>query len=157
MGASIERFNERSEAGELVADLRIRGSELHGIEVGAEWVARTIDEYPILAIAAARASGQTTFSAIKELRYKESDRIAAMTEGLRRLGVEVDEQADSMTIYGAKTLRGAQVRSLGDHRVAMSFAVAGLVADGAIVIDDAACADTSFPTFFELMGQICLQ
>ena len=157
MGASIERFNARSEAGELVADLRIKGSALHGIEVGAEWVARTIDEYPILAIAAARASGQTTFSDIKELRYKESDRIAAMTEGLRRLDVEVQEQADSMTIHGAKTLRGAQVRSLGDHRVAMSFAVAGLVADGAVVIDDAACADTSFPTFFQLMGQICLQ
>jgi 3-phosphoshikimate 1-carboxyvinyltransferase len=157
MGAGIQCSNERSEAGEWVADLRVTAAPLQGIDIGAEWVARTIDEYPILSIAAALANGTTTFSNIKELRYKESDRIAAMAEGLCRLGVVVEEREDAMTIYGAKTLRGGAVRSFADHRVAMAFAVAGLVATGDVVIDDAACANISFPTFFDLLGQLCLQ
>jgi 3-phosphoshikimate 1-carboxyvinyltransferase len=157
MGADVQCSNQRSEAGEWVADFKITAAPLEGIDIGAEWVARTIDEYPILSIAAAVAHGKTTFSNIKELRYKESDRIAAMAEGLRRLGVTVDEREDAMTIHGAKDLRGGAVRSFADHRVAMAFAVAGLVASGEVVIDDAACANISFPTFFELLGQLCLQ
>ena len=103
------------------------------------------------------AGGVTKFSGVKELRYKESDRIAAMTEGLRRLGVKVEEREDGMTIYGGGCLRGGTVRSFADHRVAMSFAVAALSSDGAIEIDDARCADISFPTFFDLMDQMRLQ
>jgi 3-phosphoshikimate 1-carboxyvinyltransferase len=156
MGASVERLNERTEAGESVADLRVRAGALVGVEVGSESVARTIDEYPILSIAAALAGGKTTFSDIKELRYKESDRIAAMSEGLRRLGIDVEEREDAMTIHGGGKISGGKVRSFGDHRVAMSFAVAGLIASGSIEIDDAACADISFPTFFQLLEQICL-
>lgn len=98
MGASIELTNQRAEAGEPVADIRVVGGSLKGVGVGPELVARTIDEYPVLAIAAALAEGVTKFSAVKELRYKESDRIAAMTEGLRRLGAEVEEREDSMMI-----------------------------------------------------------
>jgi len=124
--------------------------------MGAEMVARTIDEYPILSIAAAVADGVTTFSDIKELRYKESDRIAAMTAGLRALGIEVEEREDGMTIRGGRRFRGGEVRSFGDHRIAMSFAVAALSGIGAVVIDDAACVDISFPQFFDLLGKICL-
>jgi len=156
MGASIQLTNERAEAGELVADIRVVGGPLKGVDVGAESAARTIDEYPILAVAAALAEGVTTFSNVKELRYKESDRIAAMTEGLRRLGVEVEEREDSMTIHGGNRLRSAKVRSFGDHRVAMSFAIAGLSSDGGLEIDDADCVDISFPSFFALLDQIRL-
>jgi 3-phosphoshikimate 1-carboxyvinyltransferase len=156
MGASIELCHERAEAGEPVADIRIVGGKLKGVDVGAQWAARTIDEYPILAVAAALADGVTRFSDVKELRYKESDRIAAMTEGLQRLGVQVEELEDGMTIHGGNKLRGALVRSFGDHRVAMALAVAGLVSGGGVEIDDAACVDISFPGFFELLGKICL-
>jgi len=156
MGASIELTNERAEAGEPVGDIRVVGGRLHGIDVGAELVARTIDEYPILSVAAALAEGVTTFSDVKELRYKESDRIATMTEGLRRLGVEVDEREDGMTIHGGGRLRGARVRSFGDHRVAMSLAIAGLSSEGGVEIDDADCVEISFPNFFELLDKIRL-
>lgn len=156
MGAAIEASNERTAAGENVADFRVRGGTLTAVDVGPEWVARTIDEYPILSVAAALADGVSTFSGVKELRYKESDRIAAMTEGLRALGVRVDEAADSMTIRGGARLQGGKVRSFGDHRIAMSFAVAALASDAAVEIDDVRCADISFPTFFELLEKICL-
>ncbi|MDH3442304.1 MAG: 3-phosphoshikimate 1-carboxyvinyltransferase, partial [Deltaproteobacteria bacterium] len=151
MGASIELMNERSEAGERVADIRVLGSVLRGVEVEPELAPRTIDEYPVLSIAAALADGVTTFLGVKELRFKESDRIAAMSEGLGRLGVKVDEFDDGMTILGGRGLRGGAVRSFGDHRVAMAFAVGALSGGGAIEIDDARCADISFPTFFDLM------
>jgi 3-phosphoshikimate 1-carboxyvinyltransferase len=157
MGASIELINQRSEAGERVGDIRARCVSLRGVDVEPELAARTIDEYPVLSIAAALAEGITTFSGIKELRYKESDRIAAMTEGLRRLGVKVDEREDGMTIHGGTRLRGGAVRSFADHRVAMSFAVAALSSDGAVEIDDARCAAISFPAFFDLMDKMRLQ
>jgi 3-phosphoshikimate 1-carboxyvinyltransferase len=156
MGASIQLANEHAEAGEPVADIRVVGGSLKGVDVGPEWVARTIDEYPVLAVAAALANGVTTFSAVKELRYKESDRIAAMTEGLRRLGVEVEEREDAMTVRGGNRLLSAKVRSFGDHRVAMALAIAGLSTDGGVEIDDTDCADISFPGFFGLLDQIRL-
>jgi 3-phosphoshikimate 1-carboxyvinyltransferase len=156
MGASIELDNERLAAGERVADVRITGGALRGTAVGPEMVARTIDEYPILAIAAAAAEGVTTFSDIRELRFKESDRIAAMTEGLRALGVSVEEREDAMTIHGGQRFAGGAVKSHGDHRVAMSFAIAGLLSVGGVEIDDAQCVDISFPSFFDLLDEICL-
>jgi 3-phosphoshikimate 1-carboxyvinyltransferase len=156
MGAPIELFNERTTAGERVADIRVSGGKLIGVDVGPELVARTIDEYPILSIAGALAEGTTSFSAVKELRFKESDRIAAMTEGLRTLGVKIDERDDGMTIHGGQRLKGGAVRSFADHRIAMAFAIAGLVSEGAVEIDDARCADISFPTFFDLLEKICL-
>lgn len=156
MNATIELFNERNEAGERVADVRVVGGPLTGVAVPPELAARTIDEYPILSIAAAIAEGETVFSGVKELRYKESDRIAAMTDGLRRLGAAVDEREDGMSIRGGRGLHGGAIRSCADHRVAMSFAIAGLVGDGAVEIDDAACVDISFPGFFALLEKICL-
>jgi 3-phosphoshikimate 1-carboxyvinyltransferase len=156
MGASIEVTDRRAEAGETVVDLRVRGGDLKGVDVGPEMVARTIDEYPILAVAAAFADGTTTFSEVRELRYKESDRIAAMTEGLRRLGVKVDEREDGMKIYGRRNLQGARVRSFGDHRIAMALAIAGLSSAGGVEIDDVRCVDISFPTFFQLLEKLSL-
>ena len=151
MGASVECLNPRAAAGEPVADIRVTGAKLKGTDIGPEMAARTIDEYPILAVAAALAQGKTTISGARELRYKESDRIAVMTEQLRALGVRVEEREDGMTIEGRGRLQGASVRSYGDHRVAMALAVAGLASDGGVEIDDTACADISFPGFFALL------
>ena len=158
MGARVEATNTRIETGEPVADLRIWGARLQGVQIGAEMAARTIDEYPILAVAAAAAYGQTVITGAKELRYKESDRIAAMTQGLRSLGVVVEEREDGMTINGvAQRLRGGcRIRSYGDHRIAMAFTIAGLASEGGIEIDDADCVNISFPSFFELVDKICL-
>jgi 3-phosphoshikimate 1-carboxyvinyltransferase len=94
-------------------------------------------------------------SGVKELRYKESDRIATMTEGLRRLGVEVEEREDGMTIRGGRPLEAASVKTYGDHRIAMSLAIAGLSTGGGIQMDDVACVNTSFPGFFELLDRLC--
>ena len=156
MGAEIELLNATIETGEPVADLKVTGKRLKGLEIGAELVARTIDEYPILAIAAALAEGDTVINGVKELRFKESDRISAMSEGLRRLGVDVEEREDGLTIRGRETLQGNKVRSFGDHRIAMSLAIAGLCAEGGVEIDDAQCVAISFPTFFDLLDEICL-
>lgn len=154
MGAAIDLANPRTAAGEPVADIRVLGSRLKGIDIGPEMVARTIDEYPILAVTAALAEGVTAISGAKELRYKESDRISVMTEMLRRLGVSVKERDDGMIIEGRGRFSGATVQSAGDHRVAMALAVAGLSADGGIEIDDTACADISFPGFFDRLERI---
>jgi len=114
--------------------------------------ARTIDEYPVLAVAAALAKGVTIFSGVRELRYKESDRIGTMTRELRKLGVEIEEGEDGMSIKGKGRLQGARLESYGDHRVAMALAVAGLFSEGGVEIENSACADISFPGFFDLLG-----
>ena len=151
MGAGIEMTRQREEAGEPVADLRIIGKKLRGVEIGPEMVARTIDEYPVLSVAAALAEGVTTICGAKELRFKESDRIAAMTRELRSLGVQAEEREDGMKIEGRSRLQGARLSSYGDHRVAMALAVAGLSSEGGVEIDDSACVDISFPGFFDLL------
>ncbi|MFQ5904261.1 MAG: 3-phosphoshikimate 1-carboxyvinyltransferase [Candidatus Binatia bacterium] len=156
MGVSIGFLRQREETGEPVADLRVVGGKLKGIEIGPEMVARTIDEYPVLSVAAALADGVTTISGAKELRYKESDRITVMAKELRKLGVQVKEREDGMRIEGKKRLQGAQLKSYGDHRVAMALAVAGLSSEGGVEIDDSACADISFPGFFDLLAEICM-
>jgi 3-phosphoshikimate 1-carboxyvinyltransferase len=155
MGAKIQLLNERIETGEPVADIRVTGSRLTGVDIGPEMAARTIDEYPVLAVAAALAEGVTRISGVKELRFKESDRIASMTEGLRRLGAAVEEREDGMTIRGGQALEAASVKTYGDHRVAMALAIAGLSARGGIQLDDAKCVDISFPTFFRLLNGVC--
>ncbi len=154
MGAEIELLHGNDVNGEPAADLHIAGKRLRGIEIGADMVGRTIDEYPILFVAAALAEGASTVSGAKELRYKESDRIAVMAAGLRQLGVGVEEREDGLRIEGQKRLRGASVKTHGDHRVAMALAIAGLRAEGGITIDDDSCASVSFPGFFGLLEQI---
>jgi 3-phosphoshikimate 1-carboxyvinyltransferase len=155
MGARIQLINERIQTGEPVADLRVTGSPLKGVDIGPEMAARTIDEYPVLTVAAALAEGVTRVSGVKELRFKESDRIATMTEGLRHLGAAVEEREDGMTIRGGKPLEAAGVKTYGDHRVAMALAVAGLSTRGGIEMDDAECVDISFPNFFGLLNRVC--
>lgn len=152
MGAKIEILNRREEVGEPVADLRVRASSLHGVAIGGALIPRTIDEIPVLCVAAAYAQGITTITGAKELRVKESDRIAAVARELTKMGVTVAEQADGLTITGlggstGATFRGGSYQSYGDHRIAMSLAIAALVADAPILVDDTACIDTSFPLF----------
>jgi 3-phosphoshikimate 1-carboxyvinyltransferase len=147
MGARIELINQREHAGEPVADLRVRHAQLHGIHIGAARIPETIDELPVLCLAAACAEGETVISGAAELRVKESDRIATMATELRRLGAQVDERPDGLRIVGGRVLQGAVCQSYGDHRVAMTMAMAGLVAHGETRVEDAACISTSFPDF----------
>ncbi|HEX5124609.1 MAG TPA: 3-phosphoshikimate 1-carboxyvinyltransferase [Rhodanobacteraceae bacterium] len=149
MGADIREENAREEGGEVVADLVVRAAELHGIEVPVAHVPDMIDEFPILFIAAAAARGTTTIRGAAELRVKESDRIAVMAAGLRALGIAVTETPDGAVIDGSR-VAGGGVDSAGDHRIAMSFAVAGLVASGPVRISDCANVATSFPGFLTL-------
>jgi 3-phosphoshikimate 1-carboxyvinyltransferase len=149
MGADIAETNPRALGGEPVADLRVRAAPLHGIDVPIELVPDMIDEFPILFVAAAAASGTTRVSGAAELRVKESDRIAVMATGLRALGSRVEETADGAIIDGGAFAGGA-VDSAGDHRCAMSFVVAGLLAHDPVHIRDCANVATSFPGFVEL-------
>ena len=152
MGADIAEQAHASHGGEPVADLVVRHAPLRGIEVPVELVPDMIDEFPILAVAAACARGTTVIRGAAELRVKESDRIAAMAAGLRSLGVHVEERADGALIEGG-ALRGGAVDSRGDHRIAMAFAVAGQLARGDVLVDDIANVATSFPGFAELARQ----
>ena len=149
MGADIRAEHRREQGGELVADLVVRHAKLRGIEVPLEHVPDMIDEFPILFIAAAAAQGRTVIRGAAELRVKESDRIATMAAGLRALGVRVTETPDGAVIEGGSIGEG-EIDSAGDHRVAMSFVVAGAVAAGEVRIGDCANVATSFPGFLEL-------
>lgn len=147
MGANIEILNKRDESGEPVGDLRVRYTRLIGTTIGAELIPKTIDELPILCVAAALADGETRITGAEELRVKETDRIHAMAVQLAKIGVVLEEQPDGLVIQGGSTLQGAVCQSYGDHRVVMSLAIAALVADEAIVIEDVDCVETSFPGF----------
>ncbi|MFZ5663325.1 MAG: 3-phosphoshikimate 1-carboxyvinyltransferase [Pseudomonadota bacterium] len=149
MGADIEETNRREQGGEPVADLVVRHAPLHGIEVPVDRVPDMIDEFPALFVAAACAEGVTVVRGAAELRVKESDRIAVMAEGLRALGCEVEEAPDGARIVGTP-LRGGAVHSRGDHRIAMSFAIAAQRAAAPVRIDDVDNVATSFPGFDEL-------
>lgn len=153
MGAEIARENERTEAGEPVADLRVRGSRLRGVTVPPERAPSMIDEYPVLAMAAACAEGSTVMQGIGELRVKESDRLAAVARGLAACGVTVEEGPDSLTVHGlgGRPPGGATIAAALDHRIAMAFLVLGLASEQRVTIDDGAPIATSFPGFAELM------
>ena len=154
MGGQIELVDEREVGGEPVADLRVRGSALKGVEVPPGIVPSMVDEFPILFVAAALAEGRTVTRGLEELRVKESDRIAVMAEGLRAIGARVEETEDGLIIDGTsgeKLPGGATIAAHLDHRIAMSFAVAGLMARNAVTIDDMAPVQTSFPIFTDLM------
>jgi 3-phosphoshikimate 1-carboxyvinyltransferase len=153
MGADISLENPKLLGEEPVADIRVRSSALQGTAVDPDLVSLAIDEFPVLFVAAAAAKGKTEFSGIGELRVKESDRIAAMAEGMRILGIEVDESDDGAVVHGGRFGEGT-VQSHGDHRVAMSLALAGTVASGAVVVEDVESVDTSFPGFCECMNRL---
>lgn len=153
MGADLEWRNRREVAGEPVADLAVRASRLRGIEVAAARAPSMIDEYPILAVAAAFAEGVTVMHGIGELRVKESDRLAAIARGLTACGVDVEEGADSLVVHGSgqPPAGGATIATELDHRLAMSFLVLGLATGAPVTVDDATPIETSFPGFVDLM------
>jgi len=146
MGAAITLEDENDLSGEPVANIRVRHSQLNGIAIPPHLVPIAIDEIPVLMIAAAYARGETVLSHAEELRVKESDRIKAMCEGLRTMGIEVEEHQDGMRVRGGKA-SGGKVNSYTDHRIAMSFSVAALAASGPVTVTDCANVDTSFPGF----------
>ncbi len=154
MGASLELEEERTVGGEPVADIVVRSSVLHGIEVGGDVIPRAIDELPLVALCGALASGETVIRDATELRAKESDRVATTGALLRAMGVDLDGRADGIAVRGGATLHGAEVASHGDHRLAMLGAVAGLLAEGATTISGAGDVTVSYPTFWEDLERI---
>jgi 3-phosphoshikimate 1-carboxyvinyltransferase len=153
MGADLALENRRSLGQEPVADLRVRASRLQGGSVDPALVPLAIDEFPALFVAAAAAKGKTSFSGLEELRVKESDRISAMADGLRRLGIQVEETPDGAAVHGGR-FTGGEVESYHDHRVAMSLAIAGTIADGEVIVRGVDNVDTSFPGFKDLMNSL---
>jgi 3-phosphoshikimate 1-carboxyvinyltransferase len=154
MGADLKLRNERVMGGEPVAQLTVRSAELRGVEVGGDLVVRAIDEFPILAVAATQARGQTVVRDAAELRVKETDRIATTVRELRCLGAEIEPRPDGFTVRGPTPLEGAVVQSHGDHRLAMALAVAGLMARGETVVRDVACIADSFPGFASTLASL---
>jgi 3-phosphoshikimate 1-carboxyvinyltransferase len=155
MGASIEESASSDDGvGEPIADLRVRSSELRPISLGPADVAAAIDEIPALCLAAAFAGGTTTIHGAGELRHKESDRISGTADGLRALGADVSVSGDDLTIRGGSPLRGTIVDSLDDHRLAMTFAIAGLAASGETTVLRPGSASISYPGFFDDLGRV---
>ena len=147
MGASVREVVEDYDQVEPRGEIRIQGGRLRGTVVEGGEIANVVDEIPVLAIAGALAQGKTIIRDAKELRFKETDRLAAIAANLTAMGVEVVEREDGLDIYGGSPLMGARLKSYGDHRIAMAFAVAGLFADGESIIEDADCIATSYPGF----------
>ncbi len=155
MGANIEALEKRDDGGEEVADLRVRTSALKGVDVPPERAPSMIDEYPILAVAASFAEGITRMRGLKELRVKESDRLAATADMLRANGVAVEIEGDDLIVQGkGRPAGGGEVKTHMDHRIAMSALVMGLATENPVRIDDSAFIATSFPGFVELMRSI---
>jgi len=155
MGADISIERRREAGAEPVADVRVRSSQLRGLDVDPALVSLAIDEFPVLFVAAAAAEGRTRFSGLAELRVKESDRIAAMASGLRTLGITVDETPDGASIEGGR-FSGGRIESHHDHRIAMAFSVAASIAEAPVTVIDVDNVDTSFPGFDALMRSIGL-
>ena len=161
MGADIQILSLREEAGEPVADLRVKSAPLKGVEVGPDLIPQTIDEFPILCVAAAVAQGDTIISGAEELRVKESDRIATMSAELKAMGAQITEKPDGMIIQGlgragenGRLKAAGQAQSHDDHRVAMSLAIGGLTADTSMTIADTCCVETSFPNFEAALSEL---
>ena len=155
MGASIEQLDLRKEGGEDVADLRVRPGALHGVEVPAERAPSMIDEYPVLAVVAAFAEGTTIMRGLKELRVKESDRLAATADLLRANGVIAEIHGDDLIVQGmGRAAGGGVVTTHMDHRIAMAAMVLGTATDRPVQIDDGTFIATSFPGFVDLMRSV---
>jgi len=154
MGADITIANPRESGGEKIGDIVAKYSELTGVEVPPERAPAMIDEYPILAVAAAFASGCTTMRGLEELRVKESDRLSAIVNGLRENGVTVEESEDGMVVEGGEVAGGGRVTTHMDHRIAMSFLVMGLASEKPVSVDDVSMIATSFPQFENLMRDL---
>ncbi|KPJ66737.1 3-phosphoshikimate 1-carboxyvinyltransferase, partial [candidate division WOR-1 bacterium DG_54_3] len=154
MGADLQVKDEEIISDEPRANILVRSSKLKGIKISGEIIPRIIDEIPIIAVAATQAEGTTEIRGAEELRIKESDRISTISSELKKMGAVVKELEDGMVIKGPSALKGATVKSYGDHRVAMALAMAGLIAEGETIIEDTACIETSFPGFEKILNQI---
>jgi 3-phosphoshikimate 1-carboxyvinyltransferase len=154
MGARVREIVETIEEGEPCGAIEIEGGQLVGTVIEGHEIPAVIDEIPVLAVAGALADGTTTIRDAKELRVKETDRIAAIASNLRLMGADVQEAEDGLTIYGGRKLHGAKLPSYGDHRIAMAFAIAGLFATGSTIIEDTACVRTSYPQFGSILMHI---
>lgn len=149
MGGDITVLNKRCDAGEDTADLLVKSSTLHGITIEGDIIPTLIDEIPVIAVMAAFADGTTVIRDAAELKVKESDRIAVVTENLKALGCDITPTPDGMIIEGGKPLHGGKLDSYLDHRIAMSFAIAALLTEGEVEMKDASCVTISYPTFYE--------
>lgn len=154
MGGRVKVINVEMLNGELLGDLHIEPGKLRGGEIPPESVPGLIDELPVLSVFGTQTEQGLTFHGAAELRVKESDRIAVVAENLRRMGAEVEEFPDGLRVAGNQKLRGAEIDTHGDHRIAMAFAVAGLAAEGTTLIRDSGCVDISFPSFFETLDRV---
>jgi len=154
MGASIEILGTRVQGGEPVADLRVRPAALRGGKIGGAHIPQVIDEVPVLSVLATQSEEGMEIRDASELRVKESDRIRSIVENLRAMGAHVEEFEDGLAIPGRQRLHGGVIKSYGDHRIAMAFAVAGLVAAGETQIEGAECASVSFPGFFQTLEKM---
>lgn len=149
MGADMELVNKRSAAGEPVADIIIRSSKLKGTTIGGSVIPRLIDELPVIAVASVFAEGKTVIKDAEELKVKETNRIRAVVDEFKKCGIDIIETDDGMIINGGKPIHGADFKTYGDHRMAMSLAILAQLADGDSTLDDSKCVDVSYPTFFE--------
>ncbi len=150
MGAEVEYLKEREKVGEKVADILVKYSpDMKGINISKEDIPSMVDEVPLLALVATQAEGETVITGAEELRVKESDRIKAVVENLRNIGVEIEELEDGMVIKGKQKIKGGIVDSFNDHRIAMGFAILGLISEEGITIKNADCVFISYPNFFE--------
>jgi 3-phosphoshikimate 1-carboxyvinyltransferase len=140
--------------GEAVGNIVVESSDIPGLEIGGSWIPNVIDEIPVLAVLGTRTQNGIRIRDAAELRVKESDRIHAVATNLRALGADVEEFPDGLFVSGRQTLRGGVVDSFGDHRIAMAFAVAGLIAEGPVTIKNPDCVGISFPSFFEILAKI---
>lgn len=154
MGGDIELTNQRSAAGEPVADIVARTSDLRGTELAGGIIPLLIDEVPVIAVAAAMAAGETVIRDAAELRVKETDRIAATVDWLQGAGVRCEARADGMAVFGSGNIGGGEFNGRGDHRIAMALGIAGLVADEPIVVTDASCSSISYPTFWDEIDRL---
>jgi 3-phosphoshikimate 1-carboxyvinyltransferase len=155
MGADISIMNKRDVSNEPIADILVKSGKLKGIDISGEIIPRIIDELPIIAVAATQAKGTTLVKNAAELRVKETDRIKAIVENLKKMGAQIEEQRDGFIVEGPKNLKGTLCNSYGDHRIAMSLAIAGLIADGATIIEGAEYIKISFPEFTTLLKMVC--
>ena len=153
MGGNITLLNERTEGGEKIADILVKTSSLHGITIEGDIIPTLIDEIPVIAVMAATAEGTTIIKDAEELKVKETDRIETVTDNLKAMGCNVTPTADGMIITGGK-LKGASIHTLLDHRIAMAFSIAALVAEGNTKILDSKCVDVSYPTFYDTFEQL---
>lgn len=154
MGGKITLENQRVVSGEEVCDIHVVSSDLHGTQIDRELIPSLIDEIPVIAVMAAFAEGTTVIKDAQELKVKESNRIDSVTENLNAMGGDAIPTEDGMIIHGGRPLHGARILTRSDHRIAMSFAIAGLAADGETTFDDPGCIDISYPTFFETLRSV---